>query len=65
MDLQAREIWVRGKGGKDRIVRIGHEAARRVDRYLRARARHELAYRRGCGSGPATGGRWTATGSTR
>jgi hypothetical protein len=26
-------------------VRIGHEAALRLDRSLRARARHELAYR--------------------
>ena len=34
-----------GKRGKDRIVRIDHEAARRVDRYLRVRARHPQAYR--------------------
>jgi len=33
VDLQRREIYIRGKGGKDRIVRIDHEAARRVDRY--------------------------------
>jgi integrase/recombinase XerD len=45
VDLEAREIRVRGKGGRERTVRIGHEAARRLDRYLRARARHELAYR--------------------
>jgi site-specific recombinase XerD len=45
VDLGAREIRVRGKGGRDRIVRIGHEAARRLDRYLRGRAGHELAYR--------------------
>ena len=45
VDLEAREIRVRGKGGKDRTVRISHEAARRLDRYLRARSRHELAYR--------------------
>jgi integrase/recombinase XerD len=38
-------ISVRGKGGRDRTVKIGHEAARRLDRYLRARAGHELAYR--------------------
>jgi integrase/recombinase XerD len=44
VDLEAREIRVRGKGGRERTVRIGHEAARRLDRYLRARARHELAY---------------------
>jgi integrase len=45
VDLEAREIRVRGKGGRQRTVRISHEAARRVDRYLRVRARHELAYR--------------------
>ncbi len=45
VDLQRREIYVRGKRGKDRIVRIDHEAARRVDRYLRVRARHPQAYR--------------------
>jgi integrase/recombinase XerD len=33
LDLERREIRVRGKGGKDRIVRIDHEAARRLDRY--------------------------------
>jgi site-specific recombinase XerD len=45
VDLEAREIRVRGKGGKPRTVRIGNEAARRLDRYLRVRSRHELAYR--------------------
>jgi integrase len=45
VDLEAREIGVRGKGGKPRTVRISHEAARRLDRYLRVRSRHELAYR--------------------
>ena len=39
-----REIYVRGKGGKDRIVRIDRETARRIDRYLRARAKHPQAY---------------------
>ena len=47
LDLDRREIHVRGKGGKDRTVRIDHEAARRVDRYLRVRARHEQAHRPG------------------
>src|ERR1700691_5415887 len=28
LDLWRREITVRGKGGKPRVVRIGHEAAR-------------------------------------
>jgi len=45
VDLQRREIYIRGKRGKDRIVRIDHEAARRVDRYLRVRASHPQAYR--------------------
>jgi site-specific recombinase XerD len=45
VDLWRREITVRGKGGKDRIVRIGHQAARSLDRYLRARSRHAQAWR--------------------
>jgi integrase/recombinase XerD len=45
LDLWQREITVRGKGGKDRIVRIGHQAARSLDRYLRARSRHAQARR--------------------
>jgi integrase/recombinase XerD len=45
LDLWQREITVRGKGGKDRIVRIGHQAARSLDRYLRARSRHAQAHR--------------------
>ena len=44
LDLWQREIVVRGKGGKDRIVRIGHQAARSLDRYLRARSRHAQAW---------------------
>ena len=43
LDLWQREITVRGKGGKDRIVKIGHQAARSLDRYLRARSRHAHA----------------------
>jgi site-specific recombinase XerD len=34
IDLRQREITVRGKGGKDRIVKIGHHAARSLDRYI-------------------------------
>jgi integrase/recombinase XerD len=45
LDLWQREITVRGKGGKDRIVRIGHQTARSLDRYLRARSRHAQAWR--------------------
>ena len=45
VDLLQREITVRGKGGRDRIVKIGHQAARSLDRYLRARSRHAHAHR--------------------
>jgi integrase len=45
VDLWQREITVRGKGGKDRIVKIGHQAARSLDRYIRARSRHAQAWR--------------------
>jgi integrase/recombinase XerD len=45
IDLAAREVRVRGKGGRPRTVRLTHEAARRLDRYLRARSRHPLAWR--------------------
>ena len=45
LDVWQREITVRGKGGKDRIVKIGHQAARSLDRYLRARSRHAQARR--------------------
>ncbi len=40
LDLQAREIRIAGKGSKPRTVKIGHQTARSLDRYLRARARH-------------------------
>jgi site-specific recombinase XerD len=50
---------VHGKGGKDRTVRIDHEAARRLDRYLRARVRHGQAHRLGLWLG--TGGRGPLT----
>ena len=43
--MRQRQITVRGKGGKDRIVRIGHKAARSLDRYIRARSRHGQAWR--------------------
>jgi site-specific recombinase XerD len=45
VDLWQREITVHGKGGKDRIVKIGHQAARSLDRYQRARSRHAQAWR--------------------
>jgi site-specific recombinase XerD len=45
VDLWQREITVRGKGGQPRIVKIGHQAALSLDRYLRARSRHAQAWR--------------------
>jgi site-specific recombinase XerD len=45
LDLWQREITVRGKNGKARIVKISYPAARTLDRYLRARARHVQAWR--------------------
>ena len=45
VDLWQREITVRGKGGRARIVRIGHDASRTLDRYLRVRSRHAQAWR--------------------
>ena len=45
IDLWHREITVRGKGRTTRTVKISYDAARAVDRYLRARARHAQAYR--------------------
>jgi site-specific recombinase XerD len=43
--LWQREITVPGEGGKDRIVKIGHQATRSLDRYIRARCRHAQAWR--------------------
>ena len=61
LDLQGREIRIRGKGRTARTVRIGHPAARSLDRYLRARARHPQAWRPQLwlgvnGRGPLTAG---------
>ena len=62
LDLQAREIRIRGKGGKARTVKIGHQAARSLDRYLRARARHTQAHRPQLWLGVNNRGPLTATG---
>ena len=62
LDLERREIRVRGKGGRDRTVRIDHEAARRVDRYLRVRAGHEQSYRLGLWLGTGCRGPLTPNG---
>jgi site-specific recombinase XerD len=45
LNLFGREIRVFGKGGKPRVVTISYQAARSLDRYLRARAKHPLAGR--------------------
>jgi integrase len=45
VDLWRREIVVRGKGGRTRIVKISHETARSLDRYIRIRSKHAQAYR--------------------
>ena len=45
VDLWRREVTVRGKGGKARIVRISHQTAVSPGRYIRVRARHAQAYR--------------------
>jgi len=43
--LQQFLITVRGKDGKQRIVKISYPCARTLDRYLRARSRHAQAWR--------------------
>jgi site-specific recombinase XerD len=45
IDLWHREITVHGKGRTTRMVKISYDAARALDRYIRARARHAQAYR--------------------
>ena len=62
LDLEGRQIRIRGKGGKERTVKIDYEAARRVDRYLRARTRHGQAYRPGLWLGVNNRGPLTANG---
>ena len=62
LDLWAREISVRGKGDKARVVRIGHEAARALDRYMRVRSRHGQAWRRELWLGMNNRGPMTADG---
>ena len=61
LDLHARQIRIRGKGRTARTVKISHQAARSLDRYLRARARHPQAWRSQLwlgvnGRGPLTAG---------
>ena len=51
-----------GKGGRPRIVKIGYDAARTVDRYVRARARHPQAWRARLWLGAGGRGPLTASG---
>jgi integrase len=62
VDLEQREITVTGKGGRTRVVKISHDAARAVDRYLRARARHPQAHRGRLWLGAGNRGPLTASG---
>jgi site-specific recombinase XerD len=62
IDLWHREITVRGKGGKTRTVKISHEAACALDRYIRVRARHAQAYRPQLWLGISNRGPMTASG---
>ena len=62
LDLQRREIRIRGKGRTARTVKIGHQAARSLDRYLRARARHPQSWRPQLWLGVNGRGPLTATG---
>ena len=62
LDLQRREIRIRGKGGTARTIKIGHQAARSLDRYLRARARHPQSWRQQLWLGVNNRGPLTATG---
>jgi site-specific recombinase XerD len=62
LDLWSREITVRGKGGRPRVVKIGHEAARALDRYLRVRSRHGQAWRPQLWLGVNSRGPMTANG---
>jgi integrase/recombinase XerD len=62
LDLWHREITVHGKGRKTRTVKIGHDAARALDRYLRVRARHTQACRPALWLGINNRGPMTASG---
>jgi site-specific recombinase XerD len=62
VDLWEREITVRGKGRRTRTVKIGYDAARSLDRYLRMRARHPLAHRPELWLGASNRGPLTASG---
>jgi integrase/recombinase XerD len=62
VDLWRREITVRGKGGRARVVRIGHEPARALDRYLRVRSIARAGVAGGAVAGRKQPGPMTANG---
>jgi site-specific recombinase XerD len=62
IDVWQREITVVGKGGRPRIVKIGYDAARAGDRYVRARARHPQVWRARLWLGAGGRGPLTASG---
>jgi integrase/recombinase XerD len=62
IDLWHREIIVHGKGCKTRTVKISYVAARALDRYVRARARHAQACRPQLWLGVNNRGPMTASG---
>ena len=62
IDLWHREITVHGKGRTTRTVKISYDAARALDRYIRARARHAQAYRPELWLGVNNRGPMTASG---
>jgi integrase len=62
VDLWHWEVTVHGKGRKTRIVKVSHDAALSLDRYLRVRARHVQAYRPQLWLGVNNRGPMTASG---
>ena len=62
VDLWHREITVHGKGRTTRTVKISYDAARALDRYIRARARHAQACRPQLWLGVNNRGPMTASG---
>ena len=56
LDLHGREIRICGKGSKPRTVKIGHQAARSLDRYLRTAPGTPRRTGPSYGWEPATGG---------
>ncbi len=62
INLWHREITVHGKGRTTRTVKISYAAARALDRYIRARARHAQAYRPQLWPGVNNRGPMTASG---